>query len=90
MRQCGLGIGQLACGVCVAVERKDAAVREGLPSQREIHILSRGIAVDLNRDTTLRGGLEHGVPVRDDARSRSGDAAARMRQNPNRRMLQQR
>ena len=51
-------------------------------------ILSRGIAVDLDRDTTLRGGLEHGVPVRDDARSRSGDAAARVRQNPNRRMLQ--
>jgi len=39
---CGLGIGQLARGVCVAVECKDAAERQSLPCQREVHILSRG------------------------------------------------
>ncbi len=60
---------------------------ECLPSQREIQILSRWIAVDLDRDTTLRGGLEDGIPVRDHARPRAGDPAARMRENPNRRVL---
>ena len=87
MRQCGLGIGQLRRGVCIAVERKDTAERECLPSQCVVEILARWIAVDFNGHTTLGGGLEHGLPVRDHAGTRSGDAAARVRQDSDRRML---
>ena len=87
MRQCGLGIGQLPRGVCIAVERKDTIESECLPCQHEIQILARWIAVDFDRDTTPGGGLEHDVPVRHHARPRSGHPAARVRENPNRRVL---
>jgi len=38
-------------------ERKETPGRERLPSEREIDVLSRWIAVDLDRDATLRGRL---------------------------------
>ena len=60
---------------------------ECLTSQRVIQILARWIAVDFDSDTTLRGRLENDVPVCNDTRPRSGNPAARMRENPNRRVL---
>ena len=87
VRQCSLGIGQLPRGMCIAVERKDTIEFEGLTSQREIQILARWITVDFDSDTTPRGRLENDVPVCNDARPRSGNPAARMRENPNRLVL---
>ena len=62
--------------MCIAVEGKDTAQREGLPRHCVIEVLARRIAVDLDGHTTLRSGLKHNVPVRDHAGTRSGDAAA--------------
>ena len=87
MRQCGLSVGQLHGGVGIAVERKDTIERERLPCQHEIQILARWIAVDFDRDPALGGSLEHDVPVRHHSRPRSGNAATRVRENPNRRVL---
>jgi hypothetical protein len=73
--------------VSIAIDCKDTTERECLPSQREIQILARRIAVDFNGHALLSGGLEHDVPVRNNTGMRSGNAAAWVGENSNRRVL---
>ena len=82
----GLRVGQLRRRVRVAVEREETARFEGAGGQRVIEVLSRRIAIDLDRDAALGRGCKYRVPVGDDARARSGDAAARVGQNADRRV----
>ena len=57
----------------------DQLNREGLPRECVVEILARWIAVDFDRDATLRGGLEHAIPVRDHAGARSESEGSRRR-----------
>ena len=83
----GLGIDELTGGVRVAVQRKEAAARRApARRQRVIEILSCGIAIDLDGHAPLRRRRKYGVPIGDHARPRSGDPAARVGQDPNRRV----
>ena len=47
-----------------------------------IEILTRRIAVDFDRHSSLRGGCKYRIPVGHDAGTRPGDPATRVRQNP--------
>ena len=83
----GLGICQLTRRMRVAVEGEEAARFQRASGQGVIEVLSRRIAIDLNRDAALCRRRKHGVPIGDDACARAGDPTARVRQNANRRML---
>ncbi len=51
-----------------------------------IEVLSRRIAIDLNRHAALYRCRKHSVPIGNHARARSRDPTARVRQDANRRM----
>jgi hypothetical protein len=53
MRKCGLCICELRGGRRIAVEREDAPRLEGAGRHRVIEVLSRRIAIDLDRDAAL-------------------------------------
>ena len=74
-------IRELRRGVRVAVERKHTPGAKRPGRQRVIEVLSRGIAIDFDRDASLRRRCEHGVPVGDHAGTRAGDPAARVGQD---------
>jgi len=58
-----LGIAQLIGGVSVAIEREQAAGIAGAAGNLEIEILTRRVAIDLDRDPSIRRGGKHLVPI---------------------------
>jgi len=83
MCESGLGIGELRSGVRIAVECEETASRQGAGRQRVIEILPCGIAIDFDRHSSLSRRREHRVPIRNHTGARTGDPAARVRQDPN-------
>jgi len=65
---------------------QEAARFKGAGGQRVVEVLSRRIAIDLNRHAALSGRCKHRVPVSDDASARSRDPPARMGEDSHRRM----
>src|SRR5437667_5798441 len=78
MGQRRIDITELRRRMRVAVEREEASGVARACGQNVVEVLTRRIAVDFDRYVLVCGSLEHGVPVGDDARTRSGDASARM------------
>ena len=70
----------------IAVEGEEAARFQRASGQGVIEVLSRRIAIDLNRHAALYRCREHGVPIGNDAGARPRDPTARVRQDANRRM----
>ena len=90
MREGGLRIRQLRGRVRVAVEGEDTARLERSRCQRVVEVLSCGIAIDLDRDTALGRQCKHLVPIGDDPGPRSAHSAARVGEDPHRRMRDRR
>ena len=86
MCQCRVCVRELRRRVRIAIEREEAARFKGAGGQRVIEVLSRWIAIDLNRDAALSGRCKYRVPVGDDTGAGPGDATSRVGENPDRRM----
>jgi hypothetical protein len=81
VRQRGFGVGELPGRMRVAVQREDTPGSKCTARQTEVQVLTRGIAVDLDGDARLRSRHEHGVPVRLDPGACARDAAPRVGQD---------
>ena len=86
MRKGGLGIHELRGGVGIAVEGEDAASFKSVRGHRMVEVLPGRISIDFDRDASLGRRFEHRAPIGDDTCAGSGDATARMGENPNCRM----
>ena len=80
MRYRGLGIGELCRGVRIAVEGEEAARFQRASGQGVIEVLSRRIAIDLNRHAALYRCRKHSVPISNHAGARPSDPTARVGQ----------
>ena len=85
---CGLCIRQLAGGVRIAVEREETAWRRvpGPPACNRGPAATGSPSISIATPRSRRRG-KHRVPPRDHARTRAGDPAARVGEDPDRRVL---
>ena len=87
MSQRDIGVSQLKSRMRVAVEREQAAGGERVGRQCMVEILTGWVAIDLDGDARPRGSGKHHRPVRHYTGTRSGDAAARVREDADVRLL---
>ena len=77
----GLRVRELFGGVCITVESEETARGKRRRCEFEVQILASGIAVDFDGNTQTCCRDKDSVPIGDDARARSGNAAAWMGKN---------